>query len=82
MDNADLLLVRGEIESQDTKEYPWRSALFNSNFGDPYTFSTVPKDKTMAIADNLKFAVMYMRHLFLQIYPISERHVCPSCSVR
>jgi hypothetical protein len=52
-DNADLLLVKGAIEANDTKEYPWRSALFNSNCGDPYTFSTVPIDKTATITDNL-----------------------------
>ncbi len=60
--NADLLLVKGEIEAQDTKEYPWRSALFNSNCGDPYSFNTVPKDKTTTITDNLDFAVMCRLH--------------------
>jgi hypothetical protein len=65
-DNADLLLVKGAIEAHDTKEYPWRSALFNSNCGDPYTFSTVPKDKTTTITDNLDFAVMYKRRLLLK----------------
>ena len=55
-DSADLLLVKGKIEAQDTKECPWRLALFNSNCGDPYTFSTVPKDGATTITDNLDFA--------------------------
>jgi hypothetical protein len=74
-------LVKGEIEAQDTEEYPWRSALFNSNCGDPYTFNTVPKDKTTTIADNRDFAVMYSRRLLLPINPMSEKRVCPACLV-
>ena len=67
-DSADLLAVKGVLEfldSEEGREYPWRSAHFNSTCLDPHTFNTVPKDVGTAITDNRVFEIMYKRRLLL-----------------
>ena len=83
-DSADLLAVKGVLETLDSeegKEYPWRSAHFNSTCLDPHTFNTVPKDVGTTITDNRDFEIMYKRRLLLPIFKMSEKRMCPSCSV-